>query len=200
MSEPNAQRQQQALDPLAVASALRHAAGNGGAPIARDLLAVLHAASSAQLLLAGACADLMCNPDAGHSSALPRDPGPHAWPLPDSVLWGRLLTLIGEALKGDPTEGVAWACFRAIRHGAVWLLDAERLASRDGHLMRQRGGLRLAPAVFNGERLRAEILPADPHSGVRGDVLRLTWEDTGRLVAQSLPGRFSELDVSASPE
>ncbi|MFT7723803.1 MAG: hypothetical protein QM788_13405 [Roseateles sp.] len=84
--------------------------------------------------------------------------------------------------------------FKAVAPGSEWLKVAARLAARDGHAMRLPGGLKLAPAAFDGVRLRAQVL-ATPH----GDVLRLTLEASARLVVQSLPGRFAEVDAAAFP-
>jgi hypothetical protein len=187
-------------DALAVAGDLREAVGSGGPPVAQHLMAVLYSASMPEALLQDACDELTRNPDAGHLPALPRDPGPTPWPLPNAELWFRLFNLIGERLRRDPNQAIGWACFRACVHGRQWLLDAARLACRDGHLMRQRGGLQLAPSAFDGERMRAEIVSSDTGSHERGDVLRLTWEDTARMVVQSLPGRFGEVDRSVDPE
>lgn len=187
--------QAERLDALTVIGLARDAAGNGGPRSGRQLIVVLQSCRSPQAVLQAACDALLRNPDAGHQSVMPHDPGPQPWPLPEAVLLGRLLNLIGDALSRDPSQAIGWACFRAVQHGVWWLMDAERLALRDGHLMRQRGGQRLPPAVFDGAHLRAEITPTDA-----GDVLRLTWEDSGRLVAQSFPGRFGDLDESVNPE
>ncbi|MCU7371506.1 hypothetical protein PEC18_11740 [Paucibacter sp. O1-1] len=123
------------------------------------------------------------------------------WPLPQGELFRRLAAYLGYDLKHDRNQARGWACFRALRDGADRLATAAKLETRDGHTMRRPGGLRLAPSAFNGERLRAQVLAIGPSLGVPGgDVLRITWEDTGRLVVQSKPGRFGEVDCTAEPE
>jgi hypothetical protein len=128
------------------------------------------------------------------------------WPLPLAELHRRLVAYVGDALKVDrrlrrDRQPLAWNCFRALRDGAAWLATAAKLEPRDGHVMRRPGGLRLAPSAFGGERLRAQMLPVAPSPGVpSGDVLRISWEDNGRRVVQSKPGRFGEADCTAEPE
>ncbi|MCV2348710.1 hypothetical protein [Paucibacter sp. Y2R2-4] len=172
-------------------------------PIARDLIVLLRASYSGIALLQAACDALERNPDAGYLPLFPKgyDPGPQPWPLSDAALCRRLLNLIGDALKRDPSQARGWACFRALCDGADFLANAAILEPRDGHEMRRPGGLRLSPAAFNGERLRAQVLTLPPSPGVPGgEVLRITWEDTGRLVVQSKPGLFWQADSTAEPE
>lgn len=123
------------------------------------------------------------------------------WPCPQRELFWRLAALLGQELKQDRKSLHGWARFRALRDRAEWLAIAAKLETRDGHVMRRPGGLRLAPSAFNGERMRAQVLAVRPSPGVPGgDVLRITWEDNGRLVTQSKPGCFVDVDPSAEPE
>lgn len=116
--------------------------------------------------------------------------------VPARVLYLMLFYRLGDVLREISEPGSAeLRLFLAIHRAAAWLSAAARLEARDGRAMRRPGGLRLTPDVFDGARLRAQVVAVPG-----GDVLRLTWEDTARLAVQSLPGRFAELDPAAEPE
>lgn len=152
--------------------------------------------------LGEACSFVVNHAEADEAAGLAAEP----WPLPAAELHRRLVACVGDVLKVDrrlmrDRQPLAWNCFRALRDGKAWLATAAKLELRDGHVMRRPGGLRLAPSAFGGERLRAQVLPVAPSPGVpSGDVLRISWEDNGRRVVQSKPGRFGEADCTAEPE
>lgn len=191
------------LDPAEVLAEARAAAFNDMQADACRLVDVLRLcfASDAQAFAAleRACFLLVKECEVNGVAGLDAEP----WRLAPGQLFGGLVARLGDELKCDRRAGPAlgWACFRALRDGAAHLATAARLEPRDGRAMRKPGGLRLAPSAFGGERLRAQVLPVAPSPGVPGgDVLRITWEDNGRLVVQSTPGRFGAVDCTAEPE
>jgi len=189
------------LDAAEVLAQARAAAVNDLEPTACLLVDVLRLCfpteAEAFAALGRACFLVVKHAEADEVAGLEAEP----WPLPLPELHWRLVACLGDGLKVDRSQPLGWACFRALRDGAAWLATAAKLETRDGHVMRRPGGLRLAPAAFGGERLRAQVLPVAPSPGVPGgDVLRITWEDNGRRVVQSKPGRFGEVDCSAEPE
>lgn len=189
------------LDAAEVLATARAAAFNDLEPGACRLLDVLRLCfdteAQASAALERACYLLAKHCEADEVAGLAAAP----WPLPPAELCGGLVARLGDELRCNRRQPLAWACFRALRDGASHLATAARLEQRDGHVMRRPGGLRLAPSAFGGERLRAQVLPVAPSPGTPGgDVLRITWEDNGRRVAQSKPGRFGEVDCTAEPE
>ncbi len=203
MSAAIAPGQAPQLNPADVLADARAAAFYDLQPEACRLVSVLRLcfATEAQAFAAleRACFLLVKHCEADEVAGLDAEP----WPLAPRQLFGGLVALLGDELECDRRAGPAlgWACFRALRDGAAHLATAARLEPRDGHVMRRPGGLRLAPSAFGGERLRAQVLPVAPSPGVPGgDVLRITWEDNGRLVVQSMPGRFGDVDCTAEPE
>lgn len=198
MSAAHIQAQAEQLDAQQVIADARQDAASGDrtASLLLRVVRVVGDTERASLaLLEEACASLLHQ--RRHDPEWQRD---QPWPRPRAELRGWLLGNIGQDLRFGSSLACASRRFHALKAGAKWLADAARLARRDGHVMRQPGGLRLAASAFDDQMLRAEIVPADADTGERGDVLRLTWEDTGRLVVQSLPGRFADVDTSADPE
>lgn len=203
MSGALAPAQAPQLNPADVLADARAAAFNDMQADAGRLVDVLRLCfateAQANAALGRACFLLVKHCEANEVAGLDAEP----WPLAPAELFGGLVARLGDELKCDRRAGPAlgWACFRALRDGAAHLATAARLEPRDGHVMRRPGGLRLAPSAFGGERLRAQVLPVAPTPGVPGgDVLRITWEDNGRRVVQSKPGRFAEVDCTAEPE
>lgn len=199
MSAAHVQALAERLDASQVYAEAQSAAAEGdrAAGVLVRVVQLLGAQRGTQLSrLESACASLL------HERRLDPDwQRDQPWPWSSTALRAYLLGSIAQSVKADRGSRLCWSQFLSIQHGARWLVDAARLSRRDGHVMRHVGGLYLAPSAFDGERLRAEIVPAERVPGApRSDVLRITWEDTGRLVAQSLPGRFGDVDMSADPE
>lgn len=121
-----------------------------------------------------------------------------AWQAEEATLHGLVTDLLGASLSSDPHNEKGWARFRALTHRAKWLRDAARIARQDEPAMLE--GLLLPPAAFDGEKLFAQVGIVVSAVGERCSVLRIFWDGSNCLVAQSLAGQFDALDVAVDPE
>lgn len=94
----------------------------------------------------------------------------------------------------------AWRRCEAMHDGARWLASAARIGSHEHAALRRPGGCLLLVQTLPGCRVRASIVDtADSTAAAAADVLRLTWADTGGLIAQSMPNDFGVRDGSKDP-
>jgi hypothetical protein len=99
---------------------------------------------------------------------------------------------------GDPG---AWRLAESLRMAEYWLGSAARIAEHDAAALRGRGAKLMLPTLPHS-KVRGQLLPAGDAAQPDGqhlEVLRLTWHDTGRIVAQSMPGQWHRLDTRVEP-
>jgi hypothetical protein len=123
------------------------------------------------------------------------------WPLVPPLLWELLQSQLHEALRLDRHRRPRpWFVAMALWHGEAWLQAAAELTERNGAQMRRSGGWLLPWPKVDGDGLVAELRPNAPAPGEQsGQVLRLTWLSTARLVAQSRPGQLAVIDPHTEP-
>lgn len=198
----------QPLDASAILQQVRTAAAQADNAQAQKLLTVLRLThqTEPQLLarVEALCRELQTeqrNDLALHAAGKLRQQDLRPWPLVPPLLWELLQAQLHVALRRERhRQPRPWFIAMALWHGAAWLQAAAELTERNGMHMRRSGGWLLPWPKVDGEGLVAELRPNAPASGEQsGQVLRLTWLSTARLVAQSRPGQLAVIDPYTEP-
>ena len=198
----------QPLDAVAILAEAHEAAFHEDAAKAQHLLTTLRLTHSGEAELLARMTALCVGLEAEHRTDLAehlegrlRMQDLRPWPLRPPLLWDLLQLALHAALRLERSRHPGpWFVAMALCHGPAWLASAAQLAGREAHRMRRPGGWRLPLPVVDGEAIVAELRNNEPGPGEpAGEVLRLTWRSTAHLIAQSRPGRWSELDPHTEP-